>query len=266
MPQHTVRIFPCSTHSPPSAAGELEEPLLYVLTLVEGAWFRAALFPIVRLSGLPDWLADPGRIYREAAAELLRLVDAPQRWAGSLSAFLQERAVPLAADAEAFAQFVRGKETEIASAVSEARYDREAFDLCSGRVLPIAAFRPRADVYADAVANAGDLSLETRFTHTLRTERSANSSPHHELASFLADIHEERFRIVGVGSQGLDFEIELESTIRNWFVLFGSTIWDAEREGSLANGLSANLRLQDSAAALIARIRALRAEFEVERL
>lgn len=266
MRQCTVRVFPCETHStPPEAADEHEEHLLYVLTLVEGTWFRAALFPVVRLSVLSGRLADAERIYREAAAELLRLVDAPQRWIGSLTTFLKERAVPLAADAETFAGFVRGKENEVAKAVSEARYDREAFDLCSGRVLPVAAMQPRASVYAAAVANAGDLSLETRFTHRLHAERSATSSNQQELISFLAGVHEERFRIVGLGSVGLDFYVELESTIRNWFALFGRISWDAEREDRFAIDLSADLRLQDSAAALLARLRDLRAEFEAER-
>lgn len=266
MLQRNVRIFPCDLYREPrEAESEHKEHLIYVLTLVEGTWFRAALFPVVQISGIPDRSVNSARIYREVAAELLRLVDAPHRWIGSLTTFLQERAILIAADVEAFPGLVRGREAEAASAVSEARYDREVFDFCSGRVLPIAALQPRAHVYAAAVANAGDLSLETRFTHTLHAERNAISGKQQEPFSLLAGMNEERFKIVDLGNVGLDFYVEWECTIRNWFAFFTSTPWGAEQEGTVADVLSTGLRLQDSATALLARISDLRAEFEAER-
>lgn len=248
----------------PSGEPEQGSPF-YLLALVEGTGVRGALMSIIRASALSDRPDSSIEPYRQAAAEFLASMHAPARWIPSLATFLEQRTVPCVAEEEDFAELVRLHEGRARDALESGTYTCEVFDFCSGRVLPLSDLRPRQDVYADAVANASELGLDTRFTHLLDVHAECTESTLDALIRALSFVRRGQLRLVGLSNHGSQFLIEFECTVRQWLAVHETVGWLAEGEGAFTEELVADLHLRDSPAVILARVRELREVYTVER-
>ncbi len=241
----------------PASEGEVELPL-DLLLLDEGTGLRGVFSALVRSAPSQAW-PEP-TVFRRAAEEVLTQARAPDRWASSLAEFLRLHShhVP-AAGADAY---VEEAVRAAGAAVWEGRLSRPVFDLCTGKVVHIGELSPLRECFAAAVANAGDLRLDTRFVETWRAEASIDGQGLELLVRLLSLIQRHRLSLLSLEMVRGTFEVEFECTLRQWFGAFersGSPTSVAERTAGL---LSSSLGLRDASDTVLARVEELQREYE----
>lgn len=219
---HRTALIP---FHPPSNTCRVEEStpenlILGLVLLLEGAWPRAAILPVICNPDAMSAIQPMGEIIADSVVDLLHRLRAPGRWASSLTEFLSARALVSTSSSPSSDPALRLVLEAIGERVQDGTYPGPVWDFCSGRALAISELGTRQDRYSAWVRNASDLVHDTRFAWSFRAARSDLDGELGDIIGCLRMIGAFDLRLLSIRTEGLDLVVELESTIREWIPVY----------------------------------------------
>lgn len=198
-----------------------------VILLADPVWPRAVLQVWSRAKPLSKNQASA------LAEECLRLCQGPLAWSEDLAAFvLQESRV---IEAEEFWLGVQESTRGLRGRLREGE-ETWAWDLASGRCLPVGELKVRGDVYADVLANPADVTLSTRFIGFEMPYGPDPRSNLQELHETLEWVGRHGFGLIDLTVMPDHAQVEFECTVEGWFDAYSDRLGETD----LINGLASH--------------------------